>query len=91
LGCVVAQVTPELGKKFNLGVKNGLLITEVNAGSIAAQAGLKPGDVLVQFGPYRIRTLADIGALLPRLPTRGKVQVMVVRHHRLGVGELTIP
>ncbi len=91
LGCVVAQVTPELGKKFNLGVKNGLLITEVNAGSIAAQAGLKPGDVLVQFGPYRIRTLADIGALLPRLPTRGKVQVMVVRHHRLGIGELTIP
>ncbi len=91
MGCMVQQVTPALDKKFNLGVQNGLLIMEVNANSMAANAGLKPGDVLVQFGPYRIRTLQDLGALLPRLPDQGQIRVMVVRHHRLGVGELTMP
>lgn len=91
MGCLVEQVTPTLGKKFNLGVQNGLLITEVDAGSMAARAGLKPGDVLVQLGPYRIRTLNQLGALLPRLPNQGQVRVMVVRHHRLGWGELTMP
>jgi serine protease Do len=91
MGCVVQQVTPALDAKFNLGVKNGLLIMEVNANSMAAKAGLKPGDVLVQFGPYRIRTLQDLGALLPRLPNQGQIRVMVVRHHRLGVGVLTLP
>jgi len=91
MGCTVEQVTPTLGEKFNLGVKNGLLITQVNANSMAAKAGLKPGDVLVQLGPYRIRTLNDLGALLPRLPNQGQVRVMVVRHHRLGVGQLTMP
>ncbi len=91
MGCIIEQVTPTLGKKFNLGVNNGLLITQVNAGSMAAQAGLKPGDVLVQLGPYRIRTLTDLGALLPRLPTQGQVLVRVVRHHRLGQGYLTMP
>lgn len=91
MGCIIEQVTPTLGKKFSLGVKNGLLITQVNANSMAAKAGLKPGDVLVQLGPYRIRTLTDLGALLPRLPNQGQVRVMVVRHHRLGVGELTMP
>ncbi len=91
MGCTIEQVTPTLGEKFNLGVKNGLLITQVNANSMAAKAGLKPGDVLVQLGPYRIRTLNDLGALLPRLPNQGQVRVMVVRNHRLGVGNLTMP
>ncbi len=90
LGCQFTQMTPVLDKKLHLGVKNGLLITEVDRHSMAANAGLKPGDVLVQLGPYRIRTLQDIGNLLPRLPNQGQVRVMVVRHHRLGVGELTM-
>ena len=91
MGCTIEQVTPTLGKKFNLGVNNGLLITQVNSGSMAAQAGLKPGDVLVQLGPYRIRTLTDLGSLLPRLPNQGQVLVRVVRHHRLGQGYLAMP
>ena len=56
----------------------------VAAGSIAAAAGLKAGDVIVQVARYRVSSLNDFGILLERFPEKGKVRVGVVRNDRVG-------
>ncbi len=91
LGMGLNQVTPVLAKRYHLGVQSGLLVTQINPGSVAAKAGVKPGDVVVQIGPYRVRTLDDLAALLPYMPKAKVVRIVVVRQRKFGVGYLRFP
>jgi serine protease Do len=49
LGVMIQNVTPELAKEFNLKGSSGALIGDVVPGGPADKAGLKPGDVVLQF------------------------------------------
>ena len=91
LGLGLVQMTPALAQRYGMQVQSGLLVKLIEKNSIGARAGLEPGDVIVQLGPYRIRTLHDLGLLLPRLPATGRVRVLVVRNGKLGMGVLTFP
>ena len=86
LGITIEQLTPMLAEKHRLGVEDGLLITEVARGSIAAKAGLEPGDIIVQLGRYRVSTLEDLGRLLPLLPANGRVRVGIIRGDQMAFG-----
>ena len=88
LGITVEQVTPMLAEKYQVQSEDGLFISEVQKGSVAAAAGLKPGDVIVQVGRYRVSSLNDFGILLERFPEKGKVRVGVVRNDRVGYAML---
>jgi len=49
LGVVIQNVTPDLAKAFKLDRTNGALVSDVSPGGPAEAAGLKSGDVIVQF------------------------------------------
>ena len=83
MGAMLQQLTPALAWKYQLGVQSGLLVREIAPHSVAANAGLRPGDVLVQLGPYPLHTLHNLGVLLPLLPHAGQVRAGVVRNDRL--------
>ncbi len=89
-GMTIEAVSPALAEKFKLAVEDGLLITDVSRGSIAAKAGLQAGDVLTQIGRYRITSLEDFGILLGKMPASGKVRVGVVRGDQTGVAMLDL-
>ena len=88
LGITVEQMTPMLAEKYRLSAEDGLFVSAVARNSVAAKAGVQPGDVLVSMGRYRINTLNDLSALLRRLPESGKVRIGVLRGDQLGVGVL---
>jgi serine protease Do len=50
LGVATATVTPEEAQRLGLRVQRGALVTRVFAGSPAARAGLRAGDVIVAAG-----------------------------------------
>jgi S1-C subfamily serine protease len=56
LGVTTAAITPQLARLFNLPVSQGLLVTDVDAGSNADKAGIVPGKtpVVVQGESYEI-------------------------------------
>ena len=65
----IVPVTPALAEKYHLSVEDGIFVNEVIRDSIAARAGLEPGDVVVQLGRYRVSIARRLlGALLHRLP-----------------------
>lgn len=73
---VSAQTTPLprlLVREYALGVTHGVVITEVQKGSPADQAGLRSGDIVVDFAGAPID---DLDALL-RLLTEDRINVPV--------------
>ncbi len=59
--------------------EEGVKFSDVRAGSPAAKAGLKPGDVLVQFGEKPIKNLYDFTDALRRSKVGDVVEVKVLR------------
>ncbi len=64
LGVVVQQLTPELAASFGLDVRQGILVAHVGEGSPAARAGLREGDVIVE---YQGRPVEDVGSFRNRV------------------------
>jgi serine protease Do len=62
LGVSIQPVTPALAKSLKLAEPTGALVSGVTDGSPAAKAGLKPGDVILEFNGERV-------ARADRLPT----------------------
>jgi hypothetical protein len=59
--------------------ENGVRFSDVHPGSPAAKAGLKAGDVLVQFGDKAIKNLYDFTDALRRSAVGDVVEVTVLR------------
>ena len=74
-----APLTPEIAQRFSLRQTRGVLVLEVTPGSPAANAGIRPGDVLVRAGDRQLDTVEDfLGVLRARSPG-DSLQVMVAR------------
>jgi Peptidase family M28/PDZ domain/PA domain len=59
--------------------ENGVRFSDVRPGSPAAKAGLKGGDVLIQFGDKPIKNLYDFTDALRRSKVGDEVEVKVLR------------
>lgn len=63
------------------GPSSGVVITAIESGSPAAEAGLRVGDIIVQLGFHEVRDLEDFTRIASNLPI-GKVQP--IRFYRDG-------
>ena len=57
LGLRVEQLTPEIAKYFGLSETSGLVIAEVDSDSPAAEAGLRPGDLIYEVDQVPVKDL----------------------------------
>ena len=80
LGATIQDVTPALAQGFGLDKAEGVAISDVAPGSPAAQAGLKPGDVVLSMKGEPVASSADLrlrvseagpGASVPMTVRRG--------------------
>jgi serine protease Do len=60
LGVSIQPLTPELARSFGAKDPKGVLINEVMPDSPAAKAGLKPGDILLEFEGRALDGPADL-------------------------------
>ncbi|MDZ7752431.1 MAG: DegQ family serine endoprotease [Gammaproteobacteria bacterium] len=60
LGVTAQDLTPELATAFGLESRDGAVITEVATGSPGAEAGLRPGDVIVAVNGRRVSNSSDV-------------------------------
>ena len=59
LGLTVQKVTPEMADNLKLGRAQGVVITEVEPGSPADEAGLQQGDVIIEVDRKPVRDVAE--------------------------------
>jgi Do/DeqQ family serine protease len=73
LGVVIQDLTPELAAGFGVREDAGVLVAEVMKGGPAENAGLKSGDVIVDFGGVAIKDVTElqkrVAAIEPGRPT----------------------
>jgi len=59
LGMSVKEVSPELSRRYSLDREEGLVVVRVASSSPAAEAGIRPGDVILEVDRRAVRDLAD--------------------------------
>lgn len=64
LGVQAGAISPQIADRFGLPSDEGALVLSVVEGTAAAQAGLEPGDVIVELGGQRLETVEDLLAKL---------------------------
>ncbi len=60
LGVIFQEVTSDLAKTFGMSLPKGALISQVLENSPAEKAGLKAGDVILEFDDFPINKSADL-------------------------------
>jgi serine protease Do len=60
LGLAVQPLTPSLAQQLGVPDKAGLAVAGVKDGSPAAEAGIQPGDVIVQVNRKPVRNIAEL-------------------------------
>ncbi len=59
LGVEVRPVTPEVARQLNLRSTEGVVVTRVDEGGAAAEAGVQRGDVIREINRQKVRSMTD--------------------------------
>jgi serine protease Do len=79
LGLTLAPITPDARDHYQLGQdQKGVLITDVAAGSPAAERGVKPGDVIVEVQQQEVNTPADVVDRVERVRKTNRRSVLLL-------------
>jgi serine protease Do len=77
LGLTISDLTPQLAEYFGAG--EGVLVTSVAEGTVAARAGLKAGDVVTAFNGATVTRPAELRREIQRARPGAEFTVDVVR------------
>jgi serine protease DegQ len=82
LGVQPDQVTPQVAAQLGLDEARGVVVLAAVDGGPAAQAGLRPGDVIVAIDDARIETVEDLFSELRRRKPGSQVRLTIIRDGR---------
>lgn len=80
LGVELNDVTSDQVRDLKLGGEYGAYVKEVEKDSPAAKAGLQAGDVILQFGGDKVRSVAELRRLVSETPAGRTIEIHVRRN-----------
>jgi serine protease Do len=93
LGVLIQKVTPEIGESFGQDRSSGALVANVSKYGPADKAGVKVGDVIIEFDGKEVKESGDLPIIVARTAVDKKVRMKVLRDKKetvlnVAVGEL---
>ncbi len=82
LGVRIQEITPDIAKSLGLKDEEGVLISMVNPGEPAEKAGLKAGDVIVEFNEQKIKDVRSLQRTVAESAVESKAKVKVWRNRK---------
>ncbi|HSC28034.1 MAG TPA: PDZ domain-containing protein [Vicinamibacterales bacterium] len=79
IGVSIQDVDEEVAKRSKLPSVHGVLIEEVTEGSPAEKAGMRAGDIVVEFDGERVRSARQFARMVQETPPDRQVPVVVMR------------
>ncbi len=89
LGVGIQPLTPELAKKFGVTEGEGILVNEVFEKDPAAEAGIKPGDIILTIDGSVVDSPNKLSRLIGALPPGAAPKIEVIRDFTRHI--LTVP
>ncbi len=90
LGVMIQDVTPALAKEFDLQAPKGALVGEVVTKGPADQAGLKAGDVVVEFNGKKISDSRHLKLIVAETKPGSTIPVKILRDGTAKTLEVTV-
>jgi serine protease Do len=79
LGLSISPLTEEFRERYGLGDQvQGVVITEVDPASPAAQKGVKPGDVIVEVTQVKVKDPQEVMARVTAIKRTGRKSVLLL-------------
>ena len=79
LGLKLTNISPEMRQQFDLKPElKGVVVTEVQNGSPAAEKGMRAGDVIIEVGQEEVKAPADVTAKLQKAREQGKKSILLL-------------
>ncbi|HOM17077.1 MAG TPA: Do family serine endopeptidase [Thermoguttaceae bacterium] len=79
LGVAIQMLTPPLAEQFGLQVQEGVVVTDVFPNTPGEAAGLKPGDVILEFAGTKVSKPAELQEIVERCPINSQQTMTVLR------------
>jgi len=78
LGLSVKELTPNIVRRFNIDQNEGVIISDIMQGSVAGNADLKVGDIIVEINNKTINNLDEYSAALKEVKP-GDIDLFMVK------------
>jgi serine protease Do len=93
LGVLIQKVTPDIAESLGMERGYGALVANVSKDGPAEKAGVKVGDVIIEFDDKEVKDSADLPIIVARTAVDKKVRMKVLRDKKevtlnVAVGEL---
>ena len=85
LGVQIQEVTSDLAKSFGLKKPRGALVGEAYPDTAAANAGIKAGDIILEFDGKKIEKSTDLPPIVGVSPLDKKLKVKVLRNGKIKI------
>jgi serine protease Do len=82
LGVSIQEVTSDLAEEFSVKDLKGALVSGVMKGSPAEKAGIKQGDVILQFNGKTIEDTGHLRNMVSQTPVGSRVKVAILRQKK---------
>ncbi len=78
LGVYVQKITPEIASSFDLKEDEGALVSDLASGGPAEKAGIKRGDVVVEFNGKKVSDVSDLTNFAAETPPGSEVDLKII-------------
>ncbi len=80
LGMKVMEITPNIARRFNLEHKSGIIVTNVERGSRAHDAGFKRGDIIISIDKKNVSNIKDYNDIIGHvIKTKDKPSLFLIK------------
>jgi len=81
LGMSVRQITPELAGHYGLPLDSGVVISRIDPDGLAAEGGLRTGDIILQVNNFDIETVKDFRQAVKKAEKNKLIRFLVQRRN----------
>ena len=82
LGVIISDLSEDVSEQLGLDIDKGALIQEVSPDSAAENAGLEPGDVIINVDGKEIENVNDLRNAIGLKRSGERVKVVIIRDNR---------
>jgi serine protease Do len=78
-GMAVQEITPEIAQHLGLSIKKGIIVVDVQEGSVAEEVGIQPQDIILQVNKIKITTLKEYQKEIAKTGEKGGILLLIKR------------
>ncbi|MGD8990803.1 MAG: Do family serine endopeptidase [Desulfobacterales bacterium] len=79
LGVAIQDLSAELAEYYNIESKTGVFVADVFDGDPAAEAGIKPKDIILAVNGEKIATSRQLTSIIAKIPVNESAKIKILR------------